>query len=262
MTFDTVHLIYFSPTHTSRSVGAAIVRGTGISRIIETDLTCKMPDSPVWVEHGLCVVVAPVYGGRVAETAMQRLEGIRGKESPVVPVVVYGNRDFEDALLELTDWTVEHGFVPVAGAAFVGEHSFSRADRPVAANRPDADDLQAAERLGSEVVKRLAAISGLNRLPELEVKGNRPYKAKGNKTPQAPVVAAELCTLCGFCAEICPVGAVTVGDEVVSDAENCIKCCACVKECSQNARIFDTPFTDFLFKNFSARREPELFFQG
>ena len=262
MTFDAVHLIYFSPTHTSHTVGKAIAKGTGISQIIETDLTYCAPDNPVVVERCLCVVAVPVYGGRVAETAMQRLEWISGKESPVVPVVVYGNRDYEDALLELTDWTIEHGFVPVAGAAFVGEHSYSRPDRPVAANRPDADDLQVATLLGIEVMKCVAEVAEPNRLPGLKVKGNRPYKVKGNKTPQAPVVNEELCTQCGLCAGICPVGAIAVGEESVSDAESCIKCCACVKGCPQNARIFDTPFTDFLFKNFSARREPELFFQA
>lgn len=262
MQLDTVHLIYFSPTHTSRTVGRAIAEGTGFSQIIETDLTYNMPLDPVVVEQALCVVVVPVYGGRVAETAMQRLGRVSGRECPVVPVVVYGNRDYEDALIELIDWTVEHGFVPVAGAAFVGEHSFSRPDRPVAANRPDANDIQKAIRLGNEVAERLDTVGTPGRLPEIRVKGNRPYKVKGNKTPQAPVVVEELCTQCGFCAEICPVEAITVGHEVVSDAECCIKCCACVKECPQHARIFDTPFTDFLFQNFSARREPELFFQA
>lgn len=262
MTFDSVHIIYFSPTHTSRAAGNAIAGGTGISGVIEIDLTCQAPTAPVVVENSVCVIVVPVYGGRVAETALERLEWISGKGCPVVPVVVYGNRDYEDALLELTDWSAGHGFVPVAGAAFVGEHSFSRPDRPVAANRPDADDLKVAARLGAEVVGQLRAVTCLNELPKLEVKGNRPYKVKGAKTPQAPVVAGEVCTLCGFCAGICPVGAITAGEEVFSDAEKCIKCCACVKECPQNARIFDTPFTDFLFKNFSARREPELFFQA
>lgn len=260
MQLDTIHFIYFSPTHTSRAIGKAIVRGTGISKIIETDLTYKMPQEPVSVESALCVIAVPVYGGRVAEIAMQRLKQISAKGCAVVPVVIYGNRDYEDALLELTDWTVEHGFVPVAGAAFIGEHSYSRTDRPVAANRPDQEDLQKADQLGKEVVKYLKTVTNLSHLSVLKVKGNRPYKVKGNKTPQAPVVIEGLCTQCGFCVEICPVGAITAGNEVVSDADRCIKCCACVKECPQKARIFDTPFTDFLFKNFSVRREPELFF--
>ena len=39
MTANEVHLIYFSPTHTSKQVGEAIVRGTGITNVINTNLT-------------------------------------------------------------------------------------------------------------------------------------------------------------------------------------------------------------------------------
>ena len=39
MNIYTVRLITFSPTHTSKQVGEAIVRGTGISDVARTDLT-------------------------------------------------------------------------------------------------------------------------------------------------------------------------------------------------------------------------------
>ena len=50
-----------------------------------------------------------------------------------------------------------------------------------------------------------------------------------------------------------------VDDRIFSDPATCIKCCACVKECPEGARTFDTPYTAMLHKNFSVRREPELF---
>lgn len=53
-------------------------------------------------------------------------------------VVVYGNRDYEDALLELHDILSENGFVVVAAGAFVARHSIFP---DVAAGRPDRDDL-------------------------------------------------------------------------------------------------------------------------
>lgn len=258
MQLDSVHLIYFSPTHTSRSIGKAIARGTGLSRITETDLTYEMPAKPVNTGKALTVIAVPVYGGRVAETAIQRLGRVVGEGNPVILAAVYGNRDYEDALLELRDFAVNQGFVPVAGGAFIGEHSYSRADRPVAAGRPDTDDLKKAEKFGTAAVEKLGSMNGCADISVLAVNGNHPYKVKGAKTPQAPVVVEELCTECGHCAEICPAGAITV--EVVTDAEACIKCCACVKECPQKARIFDTPFTDYLFTNFSSRREPEVFY--
>ena len=212
------------------------------------------------IQKSITVIAVPVYGGRIAETALQRMEMIRGNDSPAIPVVVYGNRDYDDALLELTDWCIAHGFKPIAGAAFIGEHSYSRSDRPIAALRPDESDLQIALEFGKTIKTLLEKMPALQNLPALSVKGNYPYKTKGPKTPQAPLTVTELCTQCGFCIEICPVQAIHLEKEIVSDAETCIKCCACVKQCPNEARIFDTPYTDMLYKNFSARREPELFY--
>lgn len=260
MEFDFSHLICFSPTHSSHIVGETIMRELCTEYTGETDITYEKPEGILELSRVVTIIVVPVYGGRIAETALERMKDIQGKESPVVPVVVYGNRDYDDALLELKDWCVEHGFTPVAGAAFVGEHSYSRPDRPVAAHRPDEEDLQMAVKFGQQVRKYLSGIPALVQVGHLNVKGHFPYKVKGPKTPQTPLTDGTLCTQCGFCIEICPVQVIRLEEEIVSDADGCIKCCACVKQCPAQARIFDTPYTDILFKNYSARRGPELFF--
>lgn len=258
MQMDSLHLVYFSPTRTSLAIGEAIARGTGFTHVVKTDLTYGMPGQPVNIKSVLTVIVVPVYGGRVAETAMERLAGISGEDTLAVPVVVYGNRDYEDALIELKDWSSAHGFIPVAGAAFIGEHSFSRPGRPIAGGRPDSSDLKLAAGFGRQVAQSLAQIAS-GEIPALKVNGNDPYKIKGGNTPQAPVTLVGLCSRCGHCVDICPVGAVKMADGMPGDAGLCIKCCACVKQCAQEAKVFDTPYTDMLFKNFSARREPEIF---
>lgn len=94
----------------------------------------------------------------------------------------------------------------------------------------------------------------------MEVKGNFPYKEIKPKTPATPITIDELCTQCQHCIEICPVETIELKEEIVSDPEICIKCCACVKECPNGARVFNTPFSEFLFKNFHERKEPELFY--
>ena len=48
----------------------------------ESDLTYEMPDSEEVVERELTVVAVPVYGGRVADTAIERLKKFVGKDSP------------------------------------------------------------------------------------------------------------------------------------------------------------------------------------
>ena len=56
------------------------------------------------------LVVMPVYGGRLPAIAVQRLREIRGNDSPAIAVVVYGNRAYDDALLELRDVLTANGF--------------------------------------------------------------------------------------------------------------------------------------------------------
>lgn len=249
-----IHVIYFSPTHTSRAVACAIAEGMGPSKTVVTDLTLKRPERKIVVDADVAVVAVPVYGGRVAETAMERLACLRGRDTSVVPVVIYGNRDYEDALLELTDCLKGSGFRPLAAGAFIGEHSYSRPGMPIAAGRPDEKDLAAARELGQGVRKKWQLSP---RETVLTVPGHFPYKEKGNKTPVTPVTLAEKCIRCGHCGQICPTGAVS-GNLPVSDAERCIKCCACVKECPAEARIFDTPYTALLFEKCQRRREPQI----
>lgn len=261
MLYNTIHLIYFSPTHTSAKIVYAMAEQIGRGNIVETDLTYATPSDKVYVEDSLTILAAPVYGGRIAEAAMERFQQIEANNSPVIPVVLYGNRDYEDALLELCDFSRMLGFTPVAGGAFVGEHSFSRKEMPIAAGRPDVSDLSAATGFMKNIVQKLENYSFLKEIPELKVKGHFPYKVKGPSTPAAPVTVEMLCTQCGHCVEICPTQAIRMNSSggLDSDKTKCIKCCACVKECPQAARIFDTPYTAMLFNNFKVRREPELF---
>ena len=144
MTVNEAHLIYFSPTHTSKQVAEAIVHGTGIKNILPVNVTLQTTGEAVIPASALAIIVVPVYGGRVAPLAMERLQNIRGLDTPTVLVVVYGNRAYEKALMELDAFALPHGLKVIAGATFIGEHSYSTDEHPIAAGRPNDSDLALA----------------------------------------------------------------------------------------------------------------------
>ncbi len=251
-------VVFFSPTHTSAKVARAVARGIGMGCRMETDLTTDTAGSVIELTDALVIISVPVYAGRVAPTALQRVRRLRGKNCAAILLAVYGNRDYEDALVELRDETMRLGFNTLAAGAFIGEHSYSRQEMPIAEGRPDTDDLLTAEQFGRDCLAKLERSGAY--LPELFIKGNTPYRTVGPSTPAAPV-CTEDCHGCGTCVELCPTNAISLNKEgkVDTDVNSCIKCCACVKECPNGARRFDTPYTAILHEKCSARREAELF---
>jgi ferredoxin len=265
MNIDSATLVYFSPTRTTRRVLEGIARGTQAAGVEHWDLT--LPDAETresMVLHGgLALFGAPVYGGRIPPLAAQRLRQVKGDRAPAIAVVVYGNRAYEDALLELVDLVRESGFTPVAGAAFVGEHSFSTEAMPTAHGRPDVHDQRQAEAFGRAIRDKLAGLYAPDVLPPLRVPGDSPYREWQQTTGISPTTRKTLCTLCGECATVCPTAAIAVWDAVQTDADACIWCCACVKTCPTGARVMEHPrilrSMRWLTENCAERREPETY---
>lgn len=263
VTIETIHLIYFSPTGTTRRIVAAIAEGIGGARIVETDLT--YPDHHCCPELGsrdIAIIGIPVYAGRVPELAVNRLKALSGAAAPAVVVAVYGNRAYEDALLELRDMAVGKDFTVVAAGAFIGEHSFSTDDLPVGPGRPDELDLEIAGKFGETIMSRLESSEGRGD-HAIEVPGNAPYQEGMKNLPFTPVVDDDICTQCEICIERCPSGAVSLADRIRMDVDSCILCAACLKSCPESAiSLSSTPIAErmvMLNQNCSERREPELF---
>ncbi|WP_207784606.1 EFR1 family ferrodoxin [Marinifilum breve] len=258
---SSINLIYFSPTHTSKKIAQSIGNELGVQVINEFDITKADFTSleSKRFDNELTLIALPVYKGRLPKEAIARLRMCEANKAPVILVVVYGNRDFDDALLELKDLSIELGFVPIAAAAFIGEHSYSSEDKPIAHNRPDGKDMMKAKEFANRIVEKIKSAD--EKL--VEVPGNYPYKEVPNAAVMAPRTISENCSLCGICADVCPVKVIDIKESVVTNAEECIWCCACVKSCPEDARIFDTPFIgqikEMLFKHCSERKEPDLF---
>ncbi len=258
-----VHLIYFSPTGTTRKVLEAVARGLAADNIERLDLTHEAAEAAGIreVRCDLAIIGTPVYSGRVPLQAMEAMHLVKARNTPAIVVAVYGNRAYDDALLELADTAKKSGFIPVAAAAFIGEHSFSTRVAPIAEGRPDLEDIEKAVGFGKMLRERLDKGLLADKII-LQVPGNFPYRER-NPSPPPPLTDEVRCIKCAKCAAICPVKAITVKDEaVVTEKANCIACCACVKNCPSGARRVDPRLLERAEKLSVAcreRKEPQFF---
>ena len=277
MEIKKVHVVYFSPTHTGRNVGRAIVSTLNLD-IEELDLTYPLAEDSserVLDADDLAVVVVPVYGGHVAPLAALRLQTLKGNSTPCIAVAVYGNRAYEHALEELQNQLSSQGFSVVACATFIGEHSYSTDVYPISAGRPNAEDLAMAGTFGSNVVQKIKAASDREHLYEVDARTiTRPkqpmlpllrfvysvvkLRKSGKPMPMTPTVDESKCTHCGACVKACPNDAIQSGDELHTDPQACIRCCACVKTCPAGARTFESPFGKLLSRSFQKEKQPQV----
>lgn len=267
-----VNAIYFSPTETTRKIVEGIAQKVvnilpqkkSFNRI---DFTLKDTRNEIVSlnEKDLAIIGVPVYAGRVPNILLKYLNTIRGNGAMAVCVVVYGNRNFDDALIELRDIVEGDGFHVIAAGAFVGEHSFSKI---LAMSRPDEKDMTIADQFADQIYQKILK-GHLNET--ITVKGNQPYRKYYMPRDKAgnPVDIRKVtpktnnnCIGCKLCAEICPMGSIDIDDPSKLNGI-CIKCGACIKKCPVSAKYYDD--LDYLRhqyeleEEFIDRKEPELF---
>lgn len=255
--FTTAHLALYSPTGTSLQIGKTFTTALGIENCTVVDATHEAVGDMVIEDFAIFVV--PVYAGRVAAVAKERLAGLRGNNTPAVIIVVYGNRNYDDALVELEDMVKEAGFIPMAAAACIAEHSYSSESKPIALGRPDSADERALDGFAGAV--RIKFGGGDYSIPDIP--GNRPYRDGVGFAPFHPIAGTN-CTLCGECVAVCPTEAIHLGETgPLWQDGRCTLCCACIKSCpTDNLQFEEQAFleiADMLYKNCKNRREPEFF---
>ncbi len=235
----------FSPTGTSLRGAWAMASALGEAQLL--DVTTSPAPEQVFTPQDLVVFGAPVYGGRVFQGALERLSPLRGQDTPCIVTVTYGNRDFDDALLEFTRFCQERGFLPFAGAALVGEHTYGS----IALGRPDEEDLLQDRAFALEAWEDFQA-----GWESFSPPGNFPYK-EGGKGGSFTPSTTQACTHCGLCVRQCPMQA--IGEDCAAiDGEKCIACFRCVKNCPVQAKGVFTPEYQSFAAAFSEKlKEPK-----
>jgi len=265
--------MFFSATDTTKQIVSRIadtmletIGGEADVNRIDFTLPEARKNAAAFTSEDIVLVGVPVYAGRVPNVLVQYLNTIKGNGALAIAVVVYGNRDYDDALIELRDILAAHDFIVIAGAAFVGEHAFSRS---LGAKRPDEKDMKAADKFANQICSKM---NTQVEWQTIAVRGNIPYRKYyvPKKENGEPVYDFRLihpqtnedCIDCKLCAEVCPMGSICFED-VAKINGICIKCCACIKKCPVQAKYIDDRnflrHKHELEMDYTLRKEPEIF---
>ncbi|MEG0766788.1 MAG: EFR1 family ferrodoxin [Clostridia bacterium] len=259
MKIKKIAIVFFSPTDSTRTVLEQMAESLHfpVERIDITPSAQRENDHH-FTSDTLVFLGAPVYGGRIPALAVESMQKIHGQQTPAVLVVTYGNRAYEDALLEMQEIVEPNGLLPIAAAALVTEHSIMHS---VACGRPDAEDKQSIMAFMARVEKKIQNAQSIADFARVEVPGNHPYREYGGAALKPKATRA--CSQCGICAAQCPAAAIPVDHPEKTDHDRCISCMRCMKVCPVQARKLPALLLSAAEKAFaakySARKEPAFF---
>lgn len=252
--FNKVTAVYFSATGTNmRSVCTIAREFCDRMEVVDVTMRGEMKKKLSFGKDDLVVIGAPVYGGRIYQGAMERFSEIHGNGTPCIVTVTYGNRHYDDALLELTDFMKMQGFQIIAAAALVGQHTFGH----IQEGRPNGKDMEEDRDFTVRVKEKIASSDW----SEPQIPGNYPYR-EGGKGGKFRPLTNDSCTLCGACVAECPEGAIASDCKTI-DPDKCISCFRCIRNCPWRAKNMDVPayqeFAEAFSQKLSVARENEYF---
>ena len=152
---------------------------------------------------------------------------------PCVVVAVYGNRAYDDCLVEMEDLMTEKGLCRHRRQQL---HRRAFADQRDRHRPPDESDLAKSKAFGKQLAEKLQ--KGVSPLPKGTIPGNRPLQASAALPTQWARKMSTAAPTVGLCVRNCPVGAIDAEDPGKVDASKCLRCLACVRLCPIHSKQF------------------------
>ena len=274
MIIKNIYTVYFSPTGGTKKIAEALANDLSqllhipFQKIDLTVLTNRQTRYDFDTDS-LVILAVPVYAGRIPNKLLPDLERcLNGSgKAAIIPVCVYGNRNYDEALREMLILTEKNGFIPIGAAAMISQHAFSSL---IAKDRPDFSDFEALTDFSNKIAEKILnnhELTGITYDRDIPI---GPYYTplKSDHTPARflkakPVTDMDKCNNCGICARRCPMGSIST-DNVADVSGICIKCQACVKFCPTHAKYFtDADFlshVEMLENTYTDRQEAKFLF--
>lgn len=256
----------FSPTGGTEHIVSLLAEEMGkCLKLPVHKISFTLPDerkkSCTFTEEDLLILGTPVYAGRIPNKILPDVDrSFEGNGTLAVAVSVFGNRNYDDGLMELALLLENHGFCVAAAAAAAARHAFSD---DIGAGRPDKQDEEELRVFARRAAEKIKEFSGVEKIVSgnkaaggvsaLQITGHNPVgpyytplRADGQPAKflkAKPVTDENLCNRCGTCAQVCPMGSISREDPSVVNGI-CIKCQACIRSCPAQAKHFEDE--DFL----------------
>ena len=169
MKIQSIKTVYFSATGNTKNVvkliGETIARNMNLSyKEIDFTLPQAHKDSYEFTKEELVIFGTPVYAGRVPNKVLPMIQGLfQGNDAFAVPVVTFGNRNYDNALIELRNELENNHFHTIAAGAFVAQHAFTD---QLATMRPGKSDQEEIRGFAKRIVMIVEMIQTLGEIPK------------------------------------------------------------------------------------------------